>query len=140
MGVVDESSEFGGRAARRLREEKLGWLTTVSPGGTPQPVPVWFLWDGDDSILLYSRPGTPKLRNIEANPRVSLNLDGNGQGGDIVVVTGEAAVSDDPRADEVPAYLEKYTWGFDRNRWSPQEFAGMYSVPIRIRMRRLRGH
>jgi len=78
---VDSSSEFGRRAERRLHEEKIAWLTTVDGAGCPQPVPVWFLWDGDDSVLLYSRPETPKLRAITANPRVSLNLDGNGQGG-----------------------------------------------------------
>ena len=140
MGFVDTSSEFGQRAARRLADEKLAWLTTVSPAGTPQPVPVWFLWDGEDSFLVYSRPDTPKLRNIEQNRRVSLHLDGNGQGGDIVVVTGEASVSRDPPANELPAYVEKYTWGFERNRWSPEQFAGMYSVPIRIHAGRLRGH
>jgi len=33
---------------------------------------VWFLWN-DGSILLYSQPDTPKLRNIAANPRVALH-------------------------------------------------------------------
>jgi len=140
MSLIDTSTEFGERAVRRLRDEKLAWLTTVDAAGTPQPVPIWFLWDGEDGILLYSRPDTPKLRAIERNPRVSLHLDGNGLGGDIVVVTGEAAVSYGPPAHELPAYVAKYTWGFERNRWTPEQFAGMYSVPIRIRMRRVRGH
>ncbi len=99
--MLDESTEFGQRAARRLREERIAWLTTVSPRGMPQPVPVWFLWDGDASVLLYSQPDTPKLRNIAENPRVSLHLDGNGRGGDIVVCVGKARVSDDPSADQV---------------------------------------
>src|SRR6476646_9350561 len=140
MALIDESGEFGKRAAQRLREEKLGWLTTVSPNGTPQPVPVWFLWDGDESVLVYSRPDTPKLRKIERNPRVSLNLDGDGNGGNIVILRGEAVVSDDPPAHEVPAYVEKYTWGFERNNWSPAGLAGDYSVPIRIQLRRMHGH
>jgi PPOX class probable F420-dependent enzyme len=138
--VIDEATEFGRRAARRLREERVGWLTTVSPQGTPSPVPVWFLWDGDRSVLLYSRPGTPKLRNIEQNPRVSLNLDGNGQGGDIVVCVGTARVSDDPSADRVPEYVDKYAPLIERNRWSPESFATDYSVPIRIDLTRVRGH
>ena len=96
--MLDETTEFGQRATMRLHEERLAWLTTVSPRGTPQPVLVWFLWDGDASILLYSRPDTPKLRNIAKNPRVSLHLDGNGQGGDAVVCLGQASVSDDPPA------------------------------------------
>jgi hypothetical protein len=31
--VLDETTEFGFRAARRLREEIIGWPTTVSPDG-----------------------------------------------------------------------------------------------------------
>src|SRR2546425_12373164 len=61
MALIDASSEFGQRAERRLRDEKLAWLTTVDSKGTPQPIPVWFLWDGADSILIYSKPDTAKL-------------------------------------------------------------------------------
>ena len=138
--MLEESSEFGRRAARRLREERLAWLTTVSPQGMPQPVPVWFLWDGDASILLYSRPDKPKLRNIGRNPRVSLHLDGNGQGGDVVVCLGEASVSNDPPSDRVPEYVEKYAAFIERNRWTPESFAADYSVPLRIAISRIRGH
>jgi len=141
MSLVDTSTEFGQRVDRRLRDEKLAWLTTVDRAGTPQPIPVWFLWDGADGIVVYSRPDTPKLRAIERNPRVSLNLDGNGEGGDIVVVLGEAAVADgEPPAHEVPAYVEKYAPLIGRNRWTPESFAADYSVPIRITVRRVRGH
>lgn len=138
--MLDESTEFGQRAARRLREEPLAWLTTVSPTGAPVPVPVWFLWDGAASIVVYSQPDTPKLRNIVENPRVTLNLDGNGQGGDIVVCVGRATVSDDVPADRRPEYIEKYASLIERNRWTPGSFASSYSVPIRIAITRIRGH
>ncbi|HEU0304905.1 MAG TPA: TIGR03667 family PPOX class F420-dependent oxidoreductase [Gaiellaceae bacterium] len=138
--MLDLGTEFGARAARRLREERLAWLTTVSPRGTPQPVPVWFPWDGPDSVLLYSRPDQPKLRNIASNPRVALHLDGNGRGGDIVVCLGQAHVSDDPPADAIPEYVEKYAVLIERNRWTPASFAADYSVPLRIAISRIRGH
>jgi PPOX class probable F420-dependent enzyme len=138
--MLDGKTEFGQRAARRLREDVLAWLTTVDRRGTPQPVPVWFLWDGGTSILVYSRPGTSKLRSIEGNPRVSLHLDGNGRGGDIVVCVGGARVSDDPPADEIPDYVEKYAPLIERNRWSASSFAADYSVPLRITISRIRGH
>jgi PPOX class probable F420-dependent enzyme len=134
--VVSES--FEQRAERRLREELVAWLVTVSPKGTPQPVPVWFLWEGS-SILLYSRPGKPKLRNIAKNPRVALHLDSNGLGGDIVVVTGTARMSDDPPASEVPEYVAKYRARIEGNGWTPESFAADYSVPVRIDVERLRG-
>jgi PPOX class probable F420-dependent enzyme len=140
MGLIDTSSDFGQRVERRLREEFIAWLTTVDANGTPQPVPVWFLWDGAGSILLYSKPDAAKLRAIARNPRISLNLDGNGKGGDIVVLLGEASVSDDPPAHEIPEYVEKYRPRLEFNRWSPEEFSASYSVPIRIRVARVRGH
>jgi PPOX class probable F420-dependent enzyme len=140
MGLIDSGTEFGQRVERRLREEWLAWLTTVGANGTPQPIPVWFLWDGADSVLIYSKPDTPKLRAIARNPRVSLNLDGNGKGGDIVVLLGDASVSDDAPAHEIPEYVEKYRPRLEYNRWAPEEFSASYSVPIRIRVTRVRGH
>jgi PPOX class probable F420-dependent enzyme len=112
---------------------------TVSGRGAPQPVPVWFLADGD-SFLVYSRPDTPKLRNIAANPRVALHLNDNGRGGDVVIVAGRAHRSDDPPAHLVPAYIEKYRDLIAGNGWTPESFAGDYSVPIRIAATAVRGH
>lgn len=140
MALLDTSTDFGRRADRRLREDRLAWLTTVDGAGTPQPIPVWFLWDGGESVLIYSKPDTAKLRAIGNHPRVSLNLDGDGNGGDIVVALGEAAVSDDRPAHELPEYVEKYTPLLDRNGWTPEQFAADYSVPIRVTLRRVRGH
>jgi PPOX class probable F420-dependent enzyme len=137
--VIDAGSQFGARADRRLREEVLAWLVTVRADGQPQPSPVWFLWDGE-SFLVYSQAGRQKVRNIERNPLVSLHLDGDGRGGDIVTVWGEARVSDDPPADQVPDYVEKYSWGMERLGMSAPQFAREYSVPIRIAFRSLHGH
>jgi PPOX class probable F420-dependent enzyme len=137
--VLDESTAFGAHAARRLREEIIGWLTTVSPAGAPQPVPVWFLWDGDRSILLYSRPAKRKLRNIAANPQVSLNLDSDRVDADIVVCWGRARVSDDPPATALPDYIAKYAERIDALGWTPDTFAADFSVPIRIDLTRIHG-
>ncbi|MGH4011944.1 MAG: nitroreductase/quinone reductase family protein [Pseudonocardiaceae bacterium] len=52
----------------RLRSNLMIWLTTVSPSGRPESVPVWFLRRDDETLLVYSQPGKPKLRNIRANP------------------------------------------------------------------------
>ena len=100
---------------------------------------MWFLWD-DDSILLYSQPDTPKLRNIAANPRVALHLDGDDVGGNLVIVHGTAALVDGPSADTVPAYVDKYAARMARNGWSAADFAALYSVPLRIDPARLLGH
>jgi PPOX class probable F420-dependent enzyme len=138
--AIDTATEFGARAAGRLTGELIGWLVTVTPAGAPRPVPVWFLWDGASSLLVYSKPDTPKLRNIAANPRVAVHLDGNGRGGDVVVLSGRARVSDDPAADRIDAYIAKYGDLIAGNGWTPASFAAEYSVPVRIELSRLRGH
>lgn len=138
--MIDTSTEFGRRVAHRLGAERIIWLTTIDDRGAPQPRPVWFLWDGE-TILIYSRPDTAKLRHIGRNPRVSLNFDGDGLGGDIIVITGEAHVDRDaPPADQVPAYAEKYRAGFERISMTPVQFAQTYSVAIRVLPIQLRGH
>lgn len=137
---IDTGSEFGKRAARRLRDEMIYWLVTVDAGGTPQPSPVWALWDGA-TFLIYSQPDAPKLRNLGERPRVALHLDGDGRGGDIVIVTGDARIAvDAPPADRVPEYVAKYREGIKRIGMTPESFARAYSVAIRITPRNLRGH
>lgn len=139
---LDPSTPFGKRVERRLREDPVIWLTTVDAQGTPQPSPVWFLWDGLQ-VLVYSEPDKPKLRNIERNPRVALNFDGDGQGGDIVIIRGEARTAPEmPPATEVPAYARKYDAGgfYKRIGITGQIFALRYSIAIVIRPAGLRGH
>jgi PPOX class probable F420-dependent enzyme len=137
---IDATSEFGKRAAQRLRDELIYWLVTVGPAGTPEPSPVWALWDGE-TFLIYSRPDTPKLRNVAARPRVALHLDGDGRGGDIVIVTGEARIAPDaPPADRIPEYVAKYREGLRRINMTPEAFARAYSVALRVIPSRLRGH
>jgi PPOX class probable F420-dependent enzyme len=137
---IDTSTEFGARVQKHLREDLIVWLVTVDRRGAPQPSPVWFLWEGE-TALIYSQPDTGKLRNIAANPRVALNFDGNGQGGDIVILTGSAAIVEDALpSHEIPEYVAKYGAAIQRNGWTPASFAADYSVPIRVTPEKLRGH
>jgi PPOX class probable F420-dependent enzyme len=140
--LLDASSPFGQRAQQRLRDERVIWLTTIGADGTPQPNPVWFLWDSSaSSFLVYSLPDAQRLRHIERNPRVALHFDGNGQGGNIVVFGAEARRStSDPSADQVTAYVDKYRDFIARNFGTPEAFAQRYSVALRITPDRVRGH
>ena len=55
--MLGTTTEAGGRAGLRLREEEVAWMTTVPNDGRSQSVPVWFLWDGE-WLLIYSREGS----------------------------------------------------------------------------------
>ena len=137
--VFDEGTEFGARVARRLREEQVVWLTTVTPAGAPLPRPVGFLWDGADTVSVYSQPGA-RVRNIAANPKVTLNFDGDGRGGDVVVLSGTAQVDRSaPAADTHAAWLEKYAAQIAVFGMTPAAYAARFSVPLRIRLTRADG-
>ena len=140
--LPDPLTPFGERVARRLRNDRLIWFTTVDAKGTPQPTPVWFLWDETNStILIYSRADAKRLDHLQHNSRVALNFDGNGNGGDIIVITGEAQVStDDPPADRLSIYAEKYREFIARSYATPEKFAAAYPVTLRIRPTSIRGH
>lgn len=138
--VIDLATAFGKTADRRLRSERIAWLTTTSADGTPQPNAIWFLWDGE-TALMYSIPDQAKLKNIARNPRVSLNLDTRKSGDSVVIVTGEAAV--DPNAPPLNKnrdYVAKYRTEMDRlGLGTPAKMAKEYSVAVRITPSKVRG-
>lgn len=138
--MIDLTSTFGKRVARRLQEEQIIWLTTVDSNGSPQPRPVWFLWDGE-TFLIFSRKAGYKVRHIQNNKKVSLNLDSDRKGGDIVVLLGNAIIENSAiSAEQIEQYLEKYNQGLARLNMTPKEFQDSYSVAIRITPTLLRGH
>ena len=135
--MIDFTTELGVRTAKRLQDEYVVWLTTVSQRGTPQPNPVWFYWDGKE-LLIYSQPSAHKLTNITINPRVSVNFHADGEGGSIVVLTGTASIDRKPPRHD-PRYLEKYRDRIPQIGLTPESLAASYSVLIRVSPTRLRG-
>lgn len=137
---IDTGTEFGQRVRRRLRDELIIWLTTVDGKGTPQPSPVWFLWQGSDTLLIYSQPDKPKLRNIAARPKVSLSFNTDEVGDDVIVFAGTAEIVPDlGPATGIPGYIAKYETGIANLNSTPDQFAAEYSVPIQVTLERVRG-
>ena len=138
--ALDFSTDFGKRAQERLEREQIGWLVTTGRDGTPQPSPVWFLWDGA-TFLIYSEPATPKVRNLQRQPQVAFHLNSDEHGNDIVILTGEASVEPGAALADVPtAYLEKYRQGIASINLTPESMIATYSTAIHIRPMALRGH
>lgn len=130
--------EMNENVLKRLQEEDVAWLTTVSSKNVPQPAPIWFLWE-NDTLLFYSHGDAIRNRNVEKNTWVAVNLNSNELGGDVVIIWGTAAVDKEtPPADQHPAYLEKYREGIARIGMTPESFAATYSVVIRVTPTRLK--
>ena len=126
------------RVEARLRTNLMAWLTTVNPAGRPNSVPVWFLVRDDGTILVYSQPGKAKLRNIEANPHVSLGLDVTDIGRDVIRFEGTARrAPGHPPADQTPEFAAKYAERIGAIFGTVERFAEAFSEAIVITPSRL---
>ena len=149
--LPDPSTPFGRTVRARLLEEPVIWLTTVAASGTPQPNPVWFLWQedpdsdsGEGSFLIYHDNTASRLRTLTERPRVALNFNSDpaAEGGSVTVFTGTVEILEGhPPAHEVPAYAEKYAPRVEA--WeagsSLADFMAKYSIVTRIRPEKVRG-
>lgn len=125
-------------AREHLGDDVVGWLTTVAADGTPQSSVISFLWEGE-TILFYSQPDTPKLRNIARSPLVSFHLQSDPYGDHMLIIEGTAAEDRTiPPSDEHGAYQAKYREPLDHWGMGEAETARDFSVPIRITPRRVR--
>jgi PPOX class probable F420-dependent enzyme len=141
LPLPSPQSAFGVRVRERLRSEQVIWFTTVGADGTPQPNPVWFLWEeAASSLLVYNRPDAYRLSHIRRRPHVTLHFDGNGHGGDIVVLSGAAGLApDEPAPHKHRGYLDKYRPAMIRVSGSAEAFSSSYPVAVRVEVRRVRG-
>ena len=117
--------------AERLQSDLIVWFATVRPDGRPHQVAVWFLWEGE-TILIFSKPNQ-KVRNLRAQPAVSLGLDGTDIGDDVVTIEGVAELlPDSVVTSELPAYAAKYAERLANMGWTAAHMAKSYTQAIRI--------
>jgi PPOX class probable F420-dependent enzyme len=138
--MLDLTTKFGRTVKRYLKKEYAIWFTTVGTDLSPQPRPVWFIWESD-SILLFSQPNAHKVRHLKVHPNVALHFNTDESGDKhVIVFTGTAVIdSDVPPAHKVPAYFKKYETGIASLKMTPEEFSNEYSVAIRVKLRKVRG-
>ena len=138
--MIDPSSEFGRAVQQHLQNQYVIWLTTVDSSLTPQPRPVWFIWQ-NASFLIFSQPGARKVAHIAKHSKVALHFNTDDTGDHhVIVFTGEASiVPGHAPPHEVPAYMEKYRDGIANLNMTPQEFGREYSTAIRIHPTEVRG-
>jgi len=122
-----------GATARRvlpmLADERVVWLSTVRPDGSPHLVPTWFLWDGE-ALLVWSKPNAVKVRNLRANPRLMVALGDAGADFNVGLIEAEAVLVDD-RA--VPAaFLAKYATELAQAGLDAAAYRATYTQAVRI--------
>ena len=138
--MSDSKAKLERKAKKMIKNEYVIWLTTVDSARTPQPRPVWFIWD-NDSFLIFSQPKAHKVQHLRQNDSVSLHFNTDKTGDkDVIVYIGKAVLdSNTPSANKVSAYLKKYREGIKEIGMTPEKFGSEYSVVIRVKPTSLRG-
>jgi PPOX class probable F420-dependent enzyme len=132
MTILDLAQPRHATLDRRLRSEPIIWLSSVRPDGRPHLVPVWFWWDGT-AILLFSKPGNQKVRNLIHQPRVMFALEAADEGEDIGLFEGQAELLPSGTVDStLPEFAAKYAALFVRIGSTPGKMAAEFSQAIRI--------
>ena len=94
----------------RLDRDLIAWLCTVRPDGSPHLIPVWFLFR-DHAWWISSAAASRKVRNLAADPRVSLALESAGTAP--VVAEGRARIHQEPFPREVVSGFKGKYGGWD---------------------------
>lgn len=124
------ANELDSVVLKRLSTERYAWLTTLGHSGMPVPMLVWFRFDGED-FTVYSQPQTYRVSHVFAHPQVSLHLESDGVGSNLIIVGGRAAVTAegvDPREDR--DYWAKYH--VEAEVLGLSEAIGSYSTRITV--------
>jgi PPOX class probable F420-dependent enzyme len=125
-------------AQRKIAEDQVAWLTTITDGGAPAPNPVWFVLDGD-TLVVYAAPESRKVHNIARRNRVSFHFNSDRSGGDIVVINGEADLEHRQLPSAMPAYVQKYERATaEELHQTFDDLDAVYTTRIRIRPTRVR--
>jgi len=118
------------RVLPMLAEERVVWLSTVRPDGTPHLVPTWFWWDGE-ALVVFSKPGAAKVRNLRANPRLMVAVGDPEDDFSVGLIEAEAVCQDEPAV--VPdAFFAKYADELGPGRLDEATFRATYTQAIRI--------
>ena len=112
-GMPDDTDGLIGWEAveARLRDANVYWIATSGPGGRPRVRPVDGIWI-DGALWVGGSPETRWVRDLLANPQVSVHLD---DGWDVAILEGTAERVEGGVEDELAQRLAA-----ESNRKYPQ--------------------
>ena len=119
------------RVRRFLETEPVIWLSSTRSDGAPHLVPTWFVWDGE-AIVIMSKPGAVKVRNLRADPRAMLALGDAEDDFDVGLLEARAEVETEPAAGLPAGFEAKYADRIRALELTPAQFARTYAQVIRL--------
>ena len=121
-----------------LEEARFAVLATVNPNGSPQQTVMWYELRGD-TIVMNTRRGRKKDRNLIRDPRVSLCIE---DGFRYVTLKGTIEVVDDPATGQadIAALARRYHNAAKAEQMVRDEFAFQERVTLLLHVERTDVH
>ncbi len=85
--------ELSPKARAFLQELHFAVLATLNQDGTPQLTTMWYLLEDDGTILMNTKVGRLKERNVRRDPRISICVE---DGYNFLTISGIAHLTNDP--------------------------------------------
>ncbi len=129
---MDTTDLATARVRRFLETEPVIWLSSTRADGAPHLVPTWFAWDGT-AIVIVSKPGAVKARNLLADPRAMLALGDAEADFDVGLLEARAEILSEPTPVDLPdGFAAKYAVRVAALGLTPAQFARTYPLVIRL--------
>ena len=93
--------ELSEKARAYLREKRFAVLATLNKDGTPQLTTMWYLLENDGTIMMNTRAGRAKERNLRRDPRISMCIE---DGYKYLTIKGQVEMIDDPKVSQRDIY------------------------------------
>lgn len=116
---------FDERARALLQRPLIARMSTVGPDGYPHTVPVWYMLDGDDIVVIAER-STRKVRHILANPKGAITVGGEAGDGGGYLIKGDFSIEEDP--DD--AWVRRLTYHYEDPEQAAKDVAAWADLDI----------
>ena len=115
-----------------LHERRFAVLATLDKDGSPQLTTMWYLLEDDGTIMMNTKVGRAKERNMRRDPRISICLE---DGYEYLTISGRVEMIDDPEIAQRDIYRlsARYDGAENAKRQMNEKFSKEQRLTLRLK-------
>ncbi|HEX2908454.1 MAG TPA: pyridoxamine 5'-phosphate oxidase family protein [Phototrophicaceae bacterium] len=114
-----------------LQKPLVARMSTMDANGYPHTVPVWYMLDNDDIVIISIRQ-TAKIGHLKTSPKGAVAIGGDPNDGGGYLIKGEFTIEEDP--DDF--WMKKLTYHYESGAQAEKDIADW--TPLDIVLLRLK--
>lgn len=128
------NSKLSEKARAFLEERRFAVLATINQDGTPQQSAMWYLLEGD-TIVMNTRVGRVKERNLRRNPHISICVEDN----NYVTISGKVEFVEDQQITQADIYrlAVRYDGEESAQKQMEESFSKQQRVTLHLKAERI---